>query len=158
MQDTYGDAQMLYLLNITEKSDVIYLKLALEHGGNPNAYDKHSNNTLLMDSIIWARSIDSNDPVKMLVNAGADLEQRDNFERTAIHKAAMHNEYEILLYLLEQGADYTAKDKNGVDIVYYLQKSKLNSGYRYYERQHRFRKKVVSFLQSKGYEVELKYP
>lgn len=60
--------------------------------------------------------------VKQLVEAGADIEARGFGEQTPMLRAALVRQWNICLYLLEQGADATATDEMGMSMPYLLYK------------------------------------
>ena len=52
---------------------------------------------------------------KYLVSKGADVNAKDNWDWTPLHKAARHNSnVEVLKYLVSQGADVNARNRGGV--------------------------------------------
>ncbi len=52
--------------------------------------------------------------VRMLLDAGADINATDTYQRTALHAAADAKAHEIVALLVERGASLTATDKNGL--------------------------------------------
>ena len=53
------------------------------------------------------------DMVKLLLEAGADVEARDEFGDTALHEAAKRGHAAVVKLLLEAGADMEARDESG---------------------------------------------
>jgi len=86
-----------------------YLKLVLEHGGNPNIVDTERKITPIFEAI---RSGLKNN-VALLVTYGADIEFREyndpNGANTPVMAAVRGAHFDIALFLLEKGADYKCK-------------------------------------------------
>ncbi len=51
--------------------------------------------------------------ITSLIKAGANVEVKDKFERTAIINASLHGNSEVVDVLIKAGADMEAKDNNG---------------------------------------------
>ncbi|HYT88299.1 MAG TPA: ankyrin repeat domain-containing protein [Gemmataceae bacterium] len=56
--------------------------------------------------------------LKKLIDAGGDVNQRDESQITPIIYAAREGIYRICKYLVEQGADLTVRDSEGHDLLY----------------------------------------
>ena len=91
-----------------------WLRLALEHGGNPN----------LDFGIIWApaplfRALGSEerDKRRLLLDGGADINIRNGSGSTPLMIAAYDQEFDVVVELLEQGADYRLKDYSGNTLI-----------------------------------------
>jgi ankyrin repeat protein len=104
------------------RSDGYWLSVALEHGGDANLANagntKFPNSTPIYSAI---RNLDVvNEPwhaenVKKLIQAGARVSHRDGFGETPLLVAAKAGE--VVVLLLEAGADPTQKDNSGVTTV-----------------------------------------
>ena len=67
-----------------------------------------------ISALMRAASYGREEVVRLLLEAGADTEWRDDdFERTALHLAAQYNRSEVVRILLEFGADMEAVDGEG---------------------------------------------
>ena len=53
------------------------------------------------------------DTIRSLLDGGADIDERDTFDRTALHRAAGKASPEVAEFLINKGADLEAKDKLG---------------------------------------------
>lgn len=125
------------------------LDILLKNGGNPNSIaccylsDKTRRTALEL-----ASSSGSLKCVKLLVEAGADVNFYDQNE-DAIFCSAIHRNMNVLLYLLEHGADCYRKYKwYGIDrdILYFLRMCPFALD----SKEYQDKLKVISFLQEKG--------
>lgn len=127
------------------------LGLLLKHGGNPNSAScgltasRHN-------SALHNASHCSLERVKLLIEAGADVNMIIQ-EEDAVVNAIMENKMDILLYLLEHGADYNRKyvvnRKLGCeqkDILFFLRRCTFNLD----SEKYQYKLKVISFLQDHG--------
>ena len=137
------------------------LKLLLEYGGDPNSIERgvHQDN---LDNWIPARHFalydaipDGIRKVKLLVEAGADVNmQTEDIDSGTIKIAMVFDHMDVLLYLLEHGADYNRKfermiDSDStiyVDILYEL---RLRV-YPLDSKEYKDKLKVIYFLQKRG--------
>lgn len=92
--------------------DPEYLLLALRHGGNPNAPDSLSQKTILFTAIRHHRP----ENVKILVKAGANINQRDKAGFTPLIHAVTGDNYDMAMLLLSLGADATVKTPEGKNV------------------------------------------
>jgi len=147
------------------------LRLLLENGGNPNSVecgvqeDGFGNFDPACNSALFYAIFASFEKVKILVEAGADV----NLETSATDVGAMyaafaHQRMDILLYLLEHGADYHRKfervnldDPNyptfKVSILYELRLQAFPLDSKMYQEKL----KVIAFLKRRGLDY-WKYP
>lgn len=103
-------------INTTIGSDTKFLKLLLEHGGDPNYVEvgerKKGINTRNTPLIVACGYVDNFtkspiNKVKVLVEAGADVNYENDLSGFALRTALFQENYDIVLYLLKNGADYT---------------------------------------------------
>ncbi|MCC5834539.1 MAG: hypothetical protein JJU20_07385 [Opitutales bacterium] len=81
----------------TMLKDTRYLKMALEHGADPDAIPEEAN----WAPLHYAIYVSHFESVKILVESGADL----RLEPAPTALARLGREYEMIYYLLQQGAD-----------------------------------------------------
>lgn len=141
--------------------DSKYLKLLLKYGGSadsletaPGKEGDRARSTALNNAISYVDKY-SLERVKLLVNAGADINYSNNgpevFTNLPLSDALAQNNMDALLYLLEKGADYnkimyTMADGHKVYILEGLRKVivDLNS------EQYKAKIKAIQFLKNKG--------
>lgn len=125
--------------------DFSYLELLLKHGMDPNRPIAFNGNTVMHTAITSNRM----EQVRLLVEAGANLNHQDDSNETAIKKASSINNYTMVLLFLERGADPMLKNKWGYDLASHVERF----GYRGIDHGKQNRKdydKVVEILKSRG--------
>ena len=116
-QDKYGgssplmEAASIMLVDLNNfGNNPKYLKLLLEHGGDPNAEEKGvrpEGYNARYTPLLRACQISNFDYVKMLVNAGAKVNYINEYEMSPLGVASLDGRNpDIVLYLIEKGADF----------------------------------------------------
>ena len=158
----FGESAVLLACRFTGPSSKI-LALLLKYGGDPNstACGVQENGlgeiVPMRDFALSAAVFSSFEKVKLLVDAGANINYATSTENCAIENCMIHDRMDIMLYLLQKGADYRRKfteidiDKPDyptfeVDILYKLRKCVYPIGSKAYKEKM----KVVNFLKRKG--------
>lgn len=143
-----------FMLYAARARDTDYLKMGLAHGGDPNLRGK-MNRTLLFEA-----AMENNENVKeslrLLLDQGADIDAIDVSQETAAMVAAGINQFRSALYLLEEGSDYTQKNRWGNTIRYPLERNGF--GYNPGSQGYDARTRIAQFLIERGIEVQLKEP
>ena len=140
------------------------LQLLLDYGGNPNSIecgkqkDNLGNWIPARDFALNAAVFTGFEKVKILVEAGADVNLQTEFTVPgAMHAAIIYGRMDVLLYLLEHGADYRRKFERidwgnpehrsfYVDILYELR----FCIYPLDSKEHKDKLKVIDFLRKRG--------
>ena len=133
------------------KSEEI-LQLLLKHGANPNDLEigerregNYQRNTPLLSAA--GRSLEK---VKMLVAAGADINYINEFGESALGRALVLDKLDIVLYLIESGADLNIlMSKNDGKDFYLSDKLRLKT-YFLDSDEYRLKMKITEILESKG--------
>ena len=158
----FGESAVLLACRFTRPSSKI-LALLLKYGGNPNstACGVQENGlgeiVPIRDFALSAAVFSSFEKVKLLVDAGANINYATSTENCAIENCMIFDRMDIMLYLLQKGADYRRKfteidlDKPDyptfeVDILYKLRKCVYPIG----SKEYTDKMKVVNFLKKKG--------
>ena len=158
----FGQSAVLLACRFTRPSSKI-LALLLKYGGNPNstACGVKENGlgeiVPIRDFALSAAVFSSFEKVKLLVDAGANINYATSTENCAIENCMIFDRMDIMLYLLQKGADYRRKfteidlDKPDyptfeVDILYKLRKCVYPIG----SKEYTDKMKVVNFLKKKG--------
>ena len=158
-----GRNAVLFASEFNEPSPKI-LQLLLDYGGNPNSIecgkqkDNLGNWIPARDFALNAAVFTGFEKVKILVEAGADVNlQTETTAPGAIYATIQHRRMDILLYLLEHGADYRRKFERidwgnpehrsfYVDILYELR----FCIYPLDSKEHKDKLKVIDFLRKRG--------
>ncbi len=107
-----GDDKMKFKYSMMDfavknTNDNDYLKLALEHGGDPNATECYFDGNVIQSVMIIFKAISSGslEYVQMLVEAGATVNVgvHGNLKYTPLLSAIDDGRYDIVYYLLEKG-------------------------------------------------------
>lgn len=158
----FGQSAVLLACRFTRPSSKI-LALLLKYGGNPNstACGVQENGlgeiVPIRDFALSAAVFSSFEKVKLLVDAGANINYATSTENCAIENCMIFDRMDIMLYLLQKGADYRRKfteidlDKPDyptfeVDILYKLRKCVYPIG----SKEYTDKMKVINFLKKKG--------
>ena len=158
----FGQSAVLLACRFTRPSSKI-LALLLKYGGDPNstACGVQENGlgeiVPIREFALSAAVFSSFEKVKLLVDAGANINYATSTANCAIENCMIHGRMDIMLYLLQKGADYRRKfteidlDKPDyptfeVDILYKLRKCVYPIG----SKEYTDKMKVVNFLKKKG--------
>jgi ankyrin repeat protein len=124
-------------------------KLLIEHGYNVNSFKtKYSHG---QTPLMWACYCGKSEVVKLLVESGADVNQKDKNDETAIISAMQGNNKdfpEIVDYLIDHGADPNSKSQFGhTPFLYAVEKG-------YIQLAQKLILKGVDIEQTDSYEKE----
>lgn len=92
------------------KCDTYWLRLALDHGGNPNLVNTGASELRLASVLEFALSKGCRGNIQLLIERGADLSKPNQHGVTPLVDALNGNLWEVVLLLLDSGADYQWKD------------------------------------------------
>ena len=85
-------------------------------GANVDWQDEEYN----MTALHWAAYYNRIKIVKILIDAGADLDVRNNMGYTALHRAAYYNRIKIVRMLINAGANVNVQDYEGCTLLHDL--------------------------------------
>lgn len=110
------DENLIYHTNFGEPAKIAEL---LRQGANPNAVSPEDWPAI---SLAAMRADDKGFTiVKMLVEAGADLNVRDANDETPLMNAISINNVDMVKYMIERGADFRATNKSGRSVLGFAQ-------------------------------------
>ena len=143
-----------------------FLKLLLQFKGNPSFVEvgprREGNSTRnsVLISAVEINEVQSSLPmVKMVVEAGANINYKNEFGQTALTQAVILDVYDVALYLLQKGANYNdvivdrsqfSKDGKKIYLVDILREftPELNS------KKHKEKLAIIQFLKQKGIDYD----
>ena len=136
--------------------DTRFLKLLLKYGANPNDEEvgnrkvgNTTRNTPLLNACgnVYVSPLAK---VKLLVDADADVNHKNEYRTTPLIQATLLGQYTIIPYLLEKGADYTLPivNRNGkkIFLVNMLREEHLPLD----SKDYLYKMQIVDFLKRKG--------
>ncbi len=116
-------------LRAAQSSDLVLMKLLLEHGADPSISTDHKVTPLMVASGIgwvegvtfeWSREANLQ-TVQFLLDLGADINAQDVLDgRTALMGAAHKGRNEIVQLLVDRGADLSLRDIGSRDSIHVL--------------------------------------
>jgi ankyrin repeat protein len=120
----FGDATLgvgtTSLMRAARAGDTTAVRLLLDAGADAKRTTKDGNTALMFAAGVGYRDKntrgserDALESVKVFVNAGFDVRQRNSREETALHGAADRGADTIVQYLVERGAELNVKSKQG---------------------------------------------
>jgi uncharacterized protein len=134
--------------------DTKYIKLLLKYGADPNSEEvgeRRPGSTVRSTPLLEAsgRSLEK---VRILVEAGANINYSNEFGVTPLSRAYLLGNYEIVLFLLKQGADYKTPiiEREGEKL--FLADMLREKMYAIDSKEHKQKMAVVAFLEQKGVE------
>lgn len=142
MQTKVGDSAMSLAAN---RPDSEALKLMLKHGGEVNLWTDYRDNSKPAP-IFNAISSRCPENVRILIEAGANLNMRDHEGWTPLMFAAVLDSYNMMYVLLEAGADLQMKDPMGYTVTWYILDANINPKSEVFQA----RKKCMDFMEKKG--------
>ncbi len=112
----YDDDKMSIMEEITTFRETDYLSLALENGASSDSPSGESR-TILFRAIMFSNLKN----VKVLVEAGANINHQDTGDQTPVMTAFAICRWDMVYYLLSAGADPTLKNIWGYDLTKAIQ-------------------------------------
>ena len=142
------------------------LQMLIDYGGDPDSqargvkYNNLRELVPMRDFALQAASRYSIEKVKVLLQAGADVNKYGGEpDETAILYAGIHNQMDILLYLLQNGADYKIRFRQYEsirDTTNYTEYNILDllrrRTFPLDSRKHKQKMEVVEFLAKRGWD------
>ena len=151
IQDKNGNSIISLVAEI--EKDPEWLKMVLKHGGKPNLIDSINstemlNRTTPIFNAIGSKNIEN---VKLLVKAGANLDQQDGSGFTPSMQTLSYGWYECLYHLLKSGANWKLKTENGHDLAFQCFSNPVSKKYK---KDYEYQQKVFDFLKAKGVDLD----
>ena len=109
-EDRLKDNPSSELLLAARNGNVVRVIQSLDLGADVNAQSENNGYTPL----IWASSRGHTETVRLLLEAGADVNLTANDGQTALMRAADYGHAEVVELLLKSGADVNAQNENGI--------------------------------------------
>lgn len=117
-KDHEGNTALILAATFNKSSDVI--NILLEYGLKINERNKFGFDALTMAAYENGNIL----VIQSLLDNEADIKGTDAEGHTALMAAAVRGNDEVMQYLIKRGADFNAKDKNGLSVLDYYNKRK----------------------------------
>lgn len=140
----YGDTPLSSVVGGKTKYDV-WVKLLLEYGADPNTVDHNG-----QPPIFAAVSGETRSQIDLLLNYNADVNLQDRAGRNAALYAAFLNNYALVYYLIEQGADSRNYSQSGADIAWRINHALHLPRIKVPSENYDWAMKVKAHLESQG--------
>ncbi|WP_424245836.1 ankyrin repeat protein [Elusimicrobium posterum] len=114
----YNDCGHLPLQTAVLFQNFNIVKLLVEAGADVNAVNKHDKETALITAA-GLQTGNNAHITQYLISQGADVNARDDFNMTALHKAACNHYEGKVKALLQNNADVNIKDNNGKTALHF---------------------------------------
>lgn len=165
IHDTYEGSSALIEACSSKYYDVKFAKLLLEYGANVNDVQVDIDNEgKTRTPLILASKTGKIDLVELLVKKGADLNYQNKSKQSALSEAVFQSEYNVVMYLLMNGADYKRpifyrpdysipvekQDPNDKGKPMYLVDVLREAFLDLDTEEYEYKMKIVDFLKSKG--------
>jgi hypothetical protein len=139
------------------KHEPFWLKMALEHGANPNLVDSKNPHVRGETPIFNAIRYHNPKGVQLLIDAGADLDHKSDDGTTPLMFAGGFDYFDIIYQLLVGGSDYRLQNKSGKDFTWRVA-DRIDSDLFYLEEedgkgQEEWRAKVMEFFEREGVDL-----
>lgn len=122
--------------------DSEWLELLLKSKADPNAEFGMEKEVPLAGAIFYASGPKQQNNIKLLIQAGADLDHRDHTDNTPAMLAFGRRRYDLAYLLLQAGASYRNRNKNGCDLMYQVIGAEIEPG----TDDWIWREKIIDFL------------
>lgn len=140
----HGNTPLIKVTGGATKYDV-WLTLLLEHGADPNIVD-HMDRPPLFRAVAGS----SLSQLEILLKYGANVNLLDKTGRNAALYAAFLNNYALVYYLIEQGADSRNYSQSGADIAWRINHALLLPRIKAPSENYDWAMKVKAHLESQG--------
>ena len=152
--DTYDGSSPI--IEACEKGfNIEFAMILLRHGANPSDIEvgkRREDNHTRKTPLINAAESGNINLVEILINAGANINYMNEFEHTALGGAVILDNYDVILYLLKNGADYKKPMYRTIpeDKPVYIENALQNMLPELNSSEYKTKMLIVDFLKEKG--------
>lgn len=151
----YSPIMYATLVQSNERSSIDYLRELVKYGADVNDRQPDNGNGIYDTPLLLAcgrNRIYSNplEIVTFLTNNGADINLGDKYGHTPLGQSLVHDNYDVSIYLIENGCDINSPvfNRNGKDIYVWDFLREVMPAINSWE--HDQKKKIIAILQNKG--------
>ena len=158
IHDTYdGSTALMDACSVWAYDDDRFAEMLIEKGANVNDVQTAENEGATRTPLILAASYGRLGLVKLLVSRGADINYRNKNGESALKECVVVKYYDIALFLLQNGADYTqpiyprdSVNYNPPEGPFYLVDVLRADVFDLGSEKYKYKMQIVDFLKSKG--------
>ena len=161
VHDTYsGSTALIEACKLTNrcKNGTRFIKLLLAYGANPNEEEtgvrRKGNTTRLTPLLAACNGFNSfNSPiekVKLLVEAGANINYTNEYNMNALRSCLIFEHYDVILYLIEKGAEYKNIISTVKGVNYYICDELRYDVHSLNSKKYLEKMELVDFLEKNG--------
>lgn len=131
------------------------LKQALAAKGDPNLLNTNASNSYRATPIWYATNNHHLENVRLLLDAGADVNAKIHHELTAFSYACMLGHFDVVLFLLQRKADYLKPAVYGWTAIDFLQgKIRLSKIGSLTKEELKELEKIIDWMKKDGFDPE----
>ncbi|MES2387440.1 MAG: ankyrin repeat domain-containing protein [Bacteroidota bacterium] len=136
-----------------------FVKTLLKYGADVNDVEtgpRQKYNSTRETPLIKASMAGRLNVVKLLTDSGANINYQNEYGQTALSEALIQWNYDVVIYLLNKGADYRLPlfYRPEVDKKVFIPEFLRERMYTIGSQEHKQKMEIVSFLRSKGIEYK----
>ena len=159
IHDRYAGTSAIIEACKMEKDNISYVSLLLQYGANINDVEvgqRPDGNSIRDSPLLAACRKGKTELVKLLVQSGADLNYKNEYNHSALNQATIQDHYDIVLYLLKQNIDYNLPIfyRENEKKTFYLIDVLREKMFRLNSSEHKLKMEIVSLLRNKGIEYK----
>ena len=150
----FDDRGQSVILKAAAEEESHWLEQCLKHGGKPNLLSPGTRRSSKgITPIFYAVDHRRGKNLKILIDAGADMNHVDGGGDTPWRSAVVTPAYDMLYIMVEAGVDFRKKDAIGQDLLELISSRKEHDMFD--DDQKMWFRKTVELLKSKGAKVTL---
>ena len=155
IHDTY-DGSTALIESCQFNDDIQLIKLLLAFGANPNEEEtgpRREGNTTRLNPLLAACEDSGKSPiekVKILVEAGANINYTNEYNMNALKALLIFEHYDVILYLIEKGAEYKNIISTVKGVNYYICDELRYNVHSLNSEKYLKKMELVDFLEKNG--------
>ena len=167
IHNSYNGTSAIIHACMFKRYDIEFAKRLLENGANVNDIEigeRQQGNSTRFTPLIAASKEGNINLVMLLISEGAEINFQNDYNQTALSTSVMQERYQVALYLLQNGADYTRpifyrpdysipsekQNSNDKGKPMYLVDVLREDFFEFDTDEYKYKMKIVDFLKGKN--------